>query len=61
MTQWLGYLGAVALVCAGAGLNAPTAPAEPVVVPVVAVAEPEPVAPPAAPPAADPQAPPSGG
>jgi hypothetical protein len=38
MTQWLGYLGAIAVVCVGANLNAPTAPAEPLPEPVVVAA-----------------------
>ncbi len=61
MTHWLGYLGAVALVCVGVRFNAPDEPAEPPPAPVVVAA---PAAPPA--PAVDPSMPapaqaPSGG
>lgn len=60
MSQWLGYLGAIALVCVGASLNAPNAPAEPPPAPIVVAAPEAPV------PAIDPSAPaaanaPSGG
>jgi hypothetical protein len=61
MTQWIGYLAAIGLVCVGASLNAPTAPAEPLPAPVV-VAAPEPAPAPAMDPSAAPQgAAPSGG
>ena len=62
MTQWFGYIGAVALVCVGAALNAPIEPAEPPPPAPVVVAEPTPAAAPSMDPsAAAPAAAPQGG
>lgn len=61
MTQWLGYLGAIATVCVGASLNAPTAPAEPPPAPVVVAAPTPPPAPAMDPSAAGQNNAPSGG